>query len=224
MKRVFILMILTIFIISLTSCTDDNIMNSSQLVESTLNNRNVEYFELSAYWRVYKDTNGLMEFANLVFIGKITGISFEVLDMGTLQAPKGESDDESPMLNTMYDIDVITLYKGDLVETVRLRAEGGRCDDFVEEQIKELDKYDQKGIYILDDMPEINIGETYLFTLFKADDYHAASLVNPGQSFTSLTDPLSKDQYGYISAIDIISYFGKDKLEEFETKKDIWLQ
>ena len=69
-------------------------------------------------------------------------------------------------------------------------------------------------------MPEIEIGETYLFSLgvFEGTD---PCLMNVDQGVICVSDlnsAVAKDIYGYVSAKDIISYFGNEKWTAFESE------
>ena len=177
----------------------------------------VKYNTMSADWPIYKDVKELVEAANVILLGKVTDISFQVLDDRTAQPPSEETEEWNRSLNTIYDVDVITLYKGDSLENVKIRMLGRQQNVRVEEQLAALGEDAEKRIPIMEGMPEIKIGETYLFVLYQYKDT-MPTLVNVEQGVYELHDPLAKDKYSFISPKDIISYFGEDKWKMFQEK------
>lgn len=217
------LVLLVVAVLILASCSSgQNPSNENPLVADTDMNgssvaHEVDYNTMSADWPIYKDVTELTEAADAILLGKVTGISFQVLDDRTAQPPSDETEEWSRSLNTIYDIDVITSYKGDSLKNIKVRMLGGQKAVFVEEQLAALGEDAEKGIPILEGMPEIKIGETYLFVLYQYKDT-MPTLVNVGQGAYEIHDPLAKDQYSFVSPKDIISYFGQDKWDEFKEK------
>ena len=200
----------------------------------------VEYLSIQITALPSKDAEELTETADVVIIGEVTGISFEVLDAATGLPPNDETLENERWFFTIYDIDVITLYKGEISDRVQMSVIGGIKDYRVEEQFKELEKaysWFQGSIPINDNMPRINIGDIYLFVLWHSGTDRLSNST-PHQSFFNLSgrdsDPFKKqgfyeldnpaeyysrdrDLYNnpIISAKDIISTFGDDKWDIF---------
>lgn len=217
------LVLLVVAVLILASCSaGQNPSNKNALVADTGMNGSslayeVDYNTMSADWPIYKDVTELTEAADAILLGKVTGISFQVLDDRTARPPSDETEEWNRSLNTIYDIDVITSYKGDSLKNIKVRMLGGQKAVFVEEQLAALGEDAENGIPILEGMPEIKIGETYLFVLYQYKDT-MPTLVNVGQGAYEIHDPLAKDQYSFVSPKDIISYFGQDKWDEFKEK------
>ena len=67
----------------------------------------------------------------------------------------------------------------------------------------------------MDDMPEIQIGESYLLALYQYQDT-IPTLINVEQGIFDTREPLTKDSYSNVSLKDVVSFFGADKWNEFE--------
>ena len=112
--------------------------------------------------------------------------------------------------DTDYDIEVVTSYKGDAADTVNLRLMGGIEGAFIEEQKAALKEKADEGIPLVEKRPDLALGQTYLFVLYQYENA-IPTLVNPDQGAFSIDDPLAKDVFSYVSAKEIISFFGEDK-------------
>lgn len=179
----------------------------------------ITYSRIKADWHIYQDAQELVEASVLVVLGKVTGISFQVLDQRTALLPTEKTEEWNRSLYTMYDIDIITMYKGSPIKSTQVRMIGGLKDSYLEEQVAVLGKDIEKGIPLMEDMPEIKIGETYLFALYQYEDT-APTLLNLEQSVFDLHELDKKDRFSFISVKDVISYFGKDKWEEFQQSNE----
>ena len=161
-----------------------------------------------------------------IFTGKVTGISFQVLDIVTALPPADRTEDRDRYLYTVYHIDIIASYKGDLRGSTQARTRGGLEDYRVEEQlrvIKEMNAWPNDGIPIQEGLPDIQIGEIYLFVTGQYET-GAPALINLSQSVYNLRNPFEKhyaspgDEEYAITAKDIISTFGQDKWDDFWTE------
>lgn len=157
----------------------------------------VKYITMGASgdWPVYKNVKELTDAGNVILSGKITDVSF---------------DFTNPYLYSIYRIEVDTFYKGDAAGTLDLRVMGGIEGAFIEEQKTALGDRADEGIPLTEERPVLEIGQTYLFVL---NEYETgkATLVNWDQSAFNVADPLAKDTFDFVSAKDIISFFGEDK-------------
>ena len=201
----------------------------------------VAYVSSEAFYCPYLTAQDLVEDASLVVIGKVTGISFQMLDTRTSLPPTEKTERADRRIHTIYSIDVITSYKGEAGKSTQLRIYGGLKDYRVDEQlkmIKEANAFPDDGIQIEENIPEIKIGETYLFALYQFENYTPTNLI-PDQSIYSLDNPFDKhvignhelenpakyykaetNEYGrpLMSAKDVISVFGEDKWDAFWTQ------
>ena len=233
-KTALILVIILAFL--LTSCAP-NTNPDLTADQPEVTNAEARYSTMNACWSSYADAEKLVESADIVIAGIITDISFQVLDAKTALPPDEKTREENRWLHTIYDIDVITNYKGDMPNPAQIRIEGGVRDYRTEEQlalIKEMNAWPNDSIPTYgSEMPEIKIGETYLFALCTFDTGLPTNLI-PQQSIYNLQDPFQKhtldgrdvdtkyissrtNQYGspIISAKDVISVFGQDKWDAF---------
>lgn len=163
----------------------------------------ITYTIISADWPYYPDVPSLVDQSSLILLGKVTGVTFEMLDMRTARPPSEETVRQE--LYTVYEIEVIEQYKGAPAGTTQMRVPGGLEGVYLEEQAAALGQTIEDGIPVWEGMPEIRIGETYLFVLYQFDEKTAPTLLNPTQSVLSLeneTDPSAP-----VSAKKILSYF-----------------
>ncbi|MCL2072237.1 MAG: hypothetical protein FWH07_08450 [Oscillospiraceae bacterium] len=225
-------MSLALMIVVLSACSETPANNYS--IENDRETK-AEYIIGTPTYRPFESARELTEMAGTVVIGKISGISFEVFNAETGLPPTEKTEEHNRWLYTIYDIDIITSYKGEMVHKVQMMMNGGIKDYRVEEQLSLIEKmgvWTGGGIPLEEYMPEIEIGETYLFTLNQLERGVFASLI-PQQSIYNLNDLFKKKSINYelgveyysrstdehgntiISAKDIISTFGKDKWEAF---------
>lgn len=224
MKKKAVLLLL-IAVLTLSACADYAGSNAAKENDGPTidtsncddDNGSVAYTVMSADWPVYENTQALMDAGNLVLLGEVTGISFQILDIVTAEPPTDASLPGNCYLHTIYDVSVASLYQGTASDTIQVRMLGGRKDYNVKEQRSLLDAQAQSEIPLLEGMPDLEIGETYLFVLHQ---YESAmpTPVNVEQGVYSLDDPSAKDSYSYVSPQEIIAFFGADKWSEFQSE------
>lgn len=228
-SKLFIMVLATVLLLTACSDTapqDNNITSASEqnenpvsAQESNNSSEEIHYNLISADWPVYKDVKELTNAGNIIVLGKITDISFEILDRTTAKPPTSDSEIENCYLNTIYSVEVITAYKGNSAGTIKVRMLGGLEGVYVKEQIAVLGDKANKGIPIMDGSPNLEIGQTYLFVLYQYSDT-MPTLVNVQQGVYGIDDPLAKDDHSYVSLKEIISSFGEDNWVAFESYKN----
>lgn len=179
---------------------------------------NITYSTISAEWASYQDAQSLIQDSNLVLLGTVKDISFQILDIRTARPVTDETDEWNICLYTIYDIDIIEQYKGNWVgESTQIRMLGGLKDVNLVEQVTLLNENDlvSNEIPILTDMPPINIGETYLFVLYQYEDT-IPTLLNLNQSVFSLESTTFEAEASCVSVKDIVSYFGEPEWITFQ--------
>ncbi len=208
----------------LSGCSADSESLSKDVsVSSSVNSiseNNITYNCSYSDYYVYENPEELISAADIVLTGKVTDISFKMLDYVTALPPTEETEERYIKLCTIYTVDVISTYKGNVSESINIRVAGGLKDKYLDEQLRVLGERVSKGITVTSNMPEIEIGETYLFSLgvFEGTD---PCLMNQDQGVICVSDlnsAVAKDIYGYVSAKDIISYFGNEKWTAFESE------
>lgn len=159
----------------------------------------VQYEAFSHDYPYYHTVPDLASKANQVFSGRVKNISFEMLDMETMQPLKDGEGSQWAMLFTVYEIEAEEVYAG-TPNSVKLRIEGGISSGYEKKQIALLGN---ERIPVMVDVPALTIGTKYLFALYHADDSEYSSILNPLQSIYTE----SAEQTGGFSAEEIISYF-----------------
>ena len=234
MKHKFILALFAATML-LTACS--NSKRESGIVSSNLasvegdgavsiNTNNVTYSIQSPLYNVYDKEQRLVDAAENVVLGKVTGVSFQILGDKIHTRPDGST--YTGQFYTVYDVDVLTSYKGSLSDSIRVRMYGGIKDLYLEEQLAALGERANYGIPVVEEMPVLNIGETYLLVL-NMYSTEIPTVINPVQGVYAVSSPVdevghssvsSKDRCG-ISIKDIISYFGEEQWSTFKSDNHI---
>ncbi len=218
MKTIFLLVfvLVTVMLSGCTGKTDTQQDSTSSAVQDSNSSveNDIKYIDVSADWPVYENTDALIKAANVVILGKVTGISFQILDLKNGGSPTEDSEQQNCAFCTIYDVEVDTSYKGNAAGKLRFCTEGGLKGEYVKEQLAVLDGSAKKEIPVMVEMPKIEIDETYLFVLYQYED-KMPTLLNPEQGIYKLDNPLEKDVYSYVSPKEIISYFGEEQWEAF---------
>lgn len=221
-KSLFVFILAVILLSGCSGKTDvqnDSSLGTGQETGSTPEEMDVQYIDVSADWPAYANASALIKEANVVVVGKVTGISFQILDLKNGGAPTESSEQRNCSLCTIYDVEVGSLYKGNADSKFQFFMYGGLKEEYVKEQLAALDSIDQKKIPVMEGTPDIEIGKTYLFVLYQYKDKMPTPL-NLKQGVYRLDDPLKKDAYSYVSPKEIISYFGDDKWTAFISEED----
>ncbi|MCL2816891.1 MAG: hypothetical protein FWD39_00700 [Clostridiales bacterium] len=188
------------------------------------NNEEIKYAEMSADWPIYSDARELLkEWGNLVFIGKVTGISFAVLDITTGLAPTEATEDRNRRLYTLYEVEIIVSYKGDASDVTYFKVIGGLRDYRADEQLRIMKEGNARwweyGIPIFgcDQELKCEIGKTYLFVMLKSETGNTPKILNPWQSLYDLNDPLTGQGFPNreISIKEILSEIGQEDWDSF---------
>ncbi|MDE6732981.1 MAG: hypothetical protein K2J77_08920 [Oscillospiraceae bacterium] len=161
------------------------------------------YSHFMADWVVYDTPEELVNAAQIICTGKVTDISFALLDNMTMRE---RSDDfyEMCSLFTIYEVETTGRFKGDVPEKLRFAVRGGLEGYKVEEQLALSEKLGDKTILVMDHHPEIEIGEEYLFILHWADN-GTPTIINNTQTAFPLSDPTYKDSFSNASVNDILN-------------------
>lgn len=222
--------------ILLTACSNN--MKESDIVSpnpasvegnGTVSNitNGAKYNTESVLYNVYPQEQSLVDASEDVVLGKVTGMSFQIL--GDKEHTRPDGSTYTGQFYTVYDVEVLTSYKGSLSDSICVRMCGGVKDDlYLEEQLLALGERANYGIPVVEEMPVLNIGETYLFVLNR---YYTEipTVINPVQGVYSISSSI--DEAGYsivsskyrfkISVKDIISYFGEEQWSAFKSDNHI---
>lgn len=157
----------------------------------------VKYSVTLGDWQVYNSVEDLVENGDIIVSGKVTGISFALIDSAGNLADKGS-------LCTIYDVSVINSYKGFSEKALKIRMSGGLRDYRTDEQLALMPK-DAQYIPIMAESPDIKTDGEYLFILKKYGS-SMPTIINPEQTAFPLNDNSYKDAFANASANDIIAY------------------
>ena len=184
------------------------------------NSTRAKFIEMSGCWPRHKDADALIERADLVFVGRITDISFAVVDPRNGQYVDETTEERYRYLYTFYEFEVFTLLKGDTLGFSAFTLDGGVKNFRIEEQLRVMNEgraYDRKwGIYVWQGHPNPQIGETYLFALAQTVENAPPVLLNLNQSIYPLNAPMERQ--GTASPYEIISHFGEEAWNSFYTE------
>lgn len=218
MKLKAIVLFLSMALI-LSACSAD-ISESNSFYDSGSIDSNVKYSVISANFRVFEEAQALIEAADLVFVGKVVSRSFQILDYMTGLPPTEKTEEIDKILCTIYTVEVITSYKGGYSRTINIRTQGGVKGECLSEQFQVLKTVSSNVIPIMDGMPQIRIGEKFLFSLIEFEGTDPV-LLNPGQGVIPIENAITEDEYKLLSTKDIISYFGEEQWSTFKSDNHI---
>lgn len=172
--------------------------------KTSLEETSVQYGSIEVDWLVYSSAKEIVEYGDIIVSGRVTDISFAMLNKYTGKVVDADLKDSEAELCTIYHVDVITPYKGCDEETLQIRMYGGLKDYLVDEQIKVLKEHGGNVINIISDPPKIELGEEYLFVLAQFEGT-LPTIINPAQTAFPLNDRTSKEKYSNASVNDIIT-------------------
>ena len=240
MKKLFILLI-SVFVFSVTACSDiqyesyleaENHENAVTFVEGdSFNDSSVIQEIMFAYVAsdefMLGDVASLAEFADHVFIGEVERISFAVINDETGKIPTDECNPNHLTLVTIYDVAVLSSYKGAQQRTIRVITPGGVRGYRETEQlatVAEARMTSIDGVYripIHSYASHLEVGRVYIFSvidlIIELDGYsNFVGQINSRQSFLELDNPRNLiDNYTDISVESLIREFGETAFDEF---------
>lgn len=202
--------------------------NISSDLQETEGNEKVPYLSMSADWPVYFSSEELIEQADIVFTGKVTEISFAVLDSTNGLPVTTSTEKHNRNLYTLYHVDVIDSYKGVSTKTLTFMVDGGLSNYNESTQMKLMKDNDARfadeGIPIWDGYDGYEVGKSYLFLLSAVENTYPV-LINIEQSVyplneLSIEDVTEMSRNNDISPLNLIKAFGDDKMSSFIDKVD----
>lgn len=239
MKKIICVLLCLLLASSAVACAKNEKNVEGGNMSKVENNKtlNGPYMIRSADWPIYDTSDSLVDAADMVFIGRITEIEFQVLDAANALPVSDSTSEYARELYTIYNVEVVTSYKGDTTKVSKIRVMGGMVDYEAEQQLQVMEEGEafaiEAGIPIWDNYEKVQceLGGTYLFVL-KQFDTGYPTIVNLEQAVFSVDDPTKKRTIGnnlntyysgdidefnnpLISVEDIITEFGKDMLDEF---------
>ena len=202
--------------------------DTSSNAQETSGNEEFSYLSMYADWPWYSSPVELIEKADFVFTGKISDISFAVLDSRDGSPVTNSTPKHNRNLYTLYHVDVIDNYKGVSTKALTFKVMGGLLNYNESAQMKLMKDNDARfadeGIPIWEGYTGYDIGVSYLFVLCaSASNY--PNLLNIEQSVYPLSGLSAEDitemsKSSDISPITIVKLFGDDKMSSFIDKID----
>lgn len=241
MRKLWIILTSILLLCSITSCaTKDQDYDALNDTNTQIRLPDGPYVITSADWPIYSNAEILTDVADLVFIGRITGIEFQALDSTNALPITESTSDYARTLYTIYNVEILTTYKGVTTNDIKIRVMGGMVEYEIDYQLQVMEDGKtyarDNGIPIWDGYQKVQceIGQSYLFIL-KQFDTGYPTIINLEQAVYNLDNPSQKraignndteyysgekDEYNnpLISVNDIISVFGKDALNSFNEK------
>ncbi len=165
-KRLIVLF--CIILICLPSCEKTITDEYPKDIPIEIESENYNIINIQADWPYYRTSEDIIKAATNIYIGKVTNISFEILDMKTGQIDRSkESTSTTRMLYTVYTISVRDSIKGDNPKEIKICYTGGLSNYHTAEQYNLLSqsslltKYN--GIPIINSDCSLAIDKEYLF-------------------------------------------------------------
>ena len=170
MKKIIsiIVAILTIFAFGCSVSPENNNSSGKESTDAQDISSEYQIVKLHADWPIYGTSQGIVEASTNIYSGKVTNISFCIIDMTTGEPDnQPESISTSHMLYTIYTIAVTESYKGQNLSEIKIKKIGGLPSYHAKEQYElmessgMLSKYN--GIPVIDGGKTLDEGEEYLF-------------------------------------------------------------
>ena len=239
-KIILITLSFTLLIFIFSSCAfnshknDDSgetaayLPDTSSDYQETSENEKISYLSMSADWPWYSSSVELIEKADFVFTGKISDISFTVLDSRDGSPVTNSTPKHNRNLYTLYHVDVIDNYKGVSKRSLTFMVDGGLPNYSESTQMQLMKDNDARfadeGIPIWDGYDGYEVGKSYLFLLSAVENTYPV-LINIDQSVYPLSGLSAEDitetsKVDNISPITIVKLFGDDKMSAFIDKVD----
>ena len=172
--------LITVFsvLIGLSGCARSNELSDSGIPNHTVPTE-TEYpvFLLEPDWPAYQTSDEVVNASTNIFAGKITDISFAIINYKTGKTVASvEPDSKKCMLYTVYTVEVTESYKGDNHGTVQIAVEGGIAGFEDEDQFALMENSglseEYSGIPVVENSKNLETSETYLFCTYRsAGDY-----------------------------------------------------
>ena len=102
---------IAMFILCMVGCSNSLNSEIPNDLKVEYETSNYEYVALSADYPMYASADEIVSASTNIYIGTVKEISFEIIDMKTGMTVY--SDDGSPMLNTVYTIEIKESLKGE---------------------------------------------------------------------------------------------------------------
>ena len=230
MKKYFLVLLAALCIV-MSACasvspsdeTADKTTTAAPGGDDDRENPNISYSYMRASWPIYSCSEELIDAADAVFLGKVTDISFAVLNVTNGMPVNDSTDLTARELYTLYKFDILTVYKGDVSGRTHIKVMGGvqnYNEDHQIELLRENGLISQNNtipIFVNDygDTIDIQIGKTYLFAMSSSENESLFNIMNMDQSVFKLDSPTQAPQLQIFSLKDVLTEFGNDKWEEF---------
>ena len=173
MKNILLLFI-AVLVLCLFGCSssnnESNFLNDKKVSGVNLENVSSEYTFSKVYvdYPEYNTEKELVEAASNIYVGVVTKISYEIIDMQTGKVDSSpESKSNSRMLYTIYTLSVKNSLKGENPSEIKIRRIGGTIGHHEDEQYTKMKSSglmsEYGGIPVVDIANNVNIGSEYLF-------------------------------------------------------------
>lgn len=239
MKRIICTLVICILAISFTGCqqTNTNKFPETGVPLEVISVPEGPYTRITADWSIYNDADNLIAASDMVFIGEITDIEFEVLDASNALPASEATPDYARTLYTLFNVNILETYKGDTTNVKQVRMMGGMVNYRVDEQLNIMDEgrafKRELGIPVWEAFykTQYQTNKCYLFVV-RQYETGCPTIINLEQAIYGLDEPTRKNTLGndnkvyytgdtdeynnpLISAYDIISEFGSTKANAF---------
>ncbi len=166
----------------------------------------VEWQKISMHmdWPYYETAEEIREASSQIYVGKVTDVSFTVLDGKTgAEDLDPASESTSRMFYTVYSVDIAREYRGESRKTVKIAVIGGLSGVKESEQFRMIcdsglnKKYNGIPIVAETNRIGLSIGQEYLFCVNRVGEYD--HIISPNQF---VYDVRSKDAKAIIACCE----------------------
>lgn len=163
---------------------------------------------------IYNSLDSMTAAADRIVEGRVTNISFVVLNDYTGEPPTASDDPRDNMIWTIYEVQVKNTYKGQRERKVNISVIGGIQGYREAEQVALLKRYQEKGMYredpvlhYLDGFNPPKIGESYLFLMSELKNSQGSHLINHLQGLYRVGDDTKIWDFSYEDVKSYLSIY-----------------
>ena len=201
MKRIIALIFIMVVLLSSCVLENQDIAGNSGIDNTVISQSDDGTTMIHIDWVIFNSSAELVANADVMLIGTVTGESYKIHET------KSVGSNISPY--TEYTVEVKTVYKGKVKNKVTVNILG--IPQNVRVEYENSGKYDK--IPVIDSSPKLEIGETYLFSLKERKNIGLEAITFYQGALNIHKD---KEDDVFPSIKEIVSYFGKEKLSEYE--------
>lgn len=198
MKRAIAIFAAVMLMLSLFGCSKEGNPDGERTADSSSHSGEYTYVPFEADWAYYGSAEEIIAASDHIYIGTVTDITFEVVDLLTGQIDRNPSSSAQRMLDTIFIVEPVKIYKGQSRGQTYIRMIGGVVGYKEDEQYRLFNESGSDKVF--SGIPVMNgcvlapaqdyqsspskvpaVGQKYLFFTSNAGGKYSSTIINPDQ-------------------------------------------